>query len=71
LPVDELAVAIDPHAMVATVTDECTKEDDIAATAKAGTPTWQLDPAHSSVEFSVKHNGHSTSRRDRSLSAKR
>ena len=20
-----------------------------------GTPTWQLDPAHSSVEFSVKH----------------
>lgn len=23
--------------------------------AKAGTTTWQLDPAHSSVEFSVKH----------------
>lgn len=22
---------------------------------KTGTPTWQLDPAHSSVEFSVKH----------------
>ena len=22
---------------------------------KVGTPTWQLDPAHSSVEFSVKH----------------
>ena len=27
-----------------------------ASTAvKAGIPTWQLDPAHSSVEFSVKH----------------
>ncbi len=23
--------------------------------AKAGTPTWELDPTHSSVEFSVKH----------------
>src|SRR5574338_191226 len=22
---------------------------------RVGTPTWQLDPAHSSVEFSVKH----------------
>ncbi len=28
----------------------------VATTAvKVGTPTWQLDPAHSSVEFSVKH----------------
>ena len=27
----------------------------MAATAKTGTRTWQLDPAHSSVEFSVKH----------------
>ncbi|HET6362472.1 MAG TPA: YceI family protein [Gemmatimonadota bacterium] len=27
----------------------------MAATAKTGTPTWQLDPSHSSVEFSVKH----------------
>lgn len=46
-----------PGAMVAAVRDEWIKEDDMAATtgAKAGTPTWQLDPTHSSVEFSVKH----------------
>src|SRR5690606_5623194 len=25
------------------------------ATTEAGVPTWELDPAHSSVEFSVKH----------------
>src|SRR5918911_3708019 len=25
------------------------------STVQAGTTTWQLDPAHSSVEFSVKH----------------
>ena len=24
-------------------------------TVEAGTTTWQLDPAHSSVEFAVKH----------------
>lgn len=52
-----LGLAIGPGAMVAAVTDECIKEDDMAATTavKVGTPTWQLDPAHSSVEFSVKH----------------
>ena len=26
-----------------------------ATAVRAGTPTWQLDPTHSSVEFSVKH----------------
>jgi polyisoprenoid-binding protein YceI len=26
-----------------------------ATAGQVGTPTWQLDPAHSSVEFSVKH----------------
>jgi polyisoprenoid-binding protein YceI len=41
--------------MVAAVTEKCTKEDDMAATAKEGAPTWRLDPAHSSIEFAVKH----------------
>lgn len=27
----------------------------MATATQVGTPTWQLDPAHSSVEFSVKH----------------
>ena len=26
-----------------------------ASASQVGVPTWQLDPAHSSVEFSVKH----------------
>ena len=39
MQVDEVAVAIDPGAMVAAVTDECIKEDDMAVIAKAGTPT--------------------------------
>ncbi len=37
---------------------------------QAGTPTWQLDPAHSSVEFSVKHMMMTTVRgRFKSISA--
>ncbi len=55
LPVDGLAVAVDSGAMIAAGTDEFLEEDDMAANAKAGTPTWQLDPTHSSVEFAVKH----------------
>lgn len=41
--------------MVAAVTNEFSTEEVMATTAKAGTPNWQLDPAHSSVEFAVKH----------------